>query len=244
MMARQAREKSALGVYFVNLRAEEKAFDFDDQRYFLDLLVSIKGYDLLSYTLVDNSFAFIIHECEISLELLMRKLTVSFANYYNRKHQKQGNVFIDRYQSKAAHDKEEILYFIRDIKVMGQVFFSNFSSGTSLFSDPWLSKIYFEEVLNLNETNYRYIFDLKDKETSYFTSLSDSQISTYIELTYMMKPNELINVPRTRLNEIIKSIMESTKASARQISRITTIPLRYLWNVAKGVVMYKKNGKE
>ncbi len=238
-MARQARDKSPLGVYFVNLRADEHAFNLDDQRSFLDLLISIKGYDLLSYTLLDSAFSFVIHENEISLELLMRKITVSFANYYNRKNQKQGNVFIDRYQSKAAHDKEDIYYFIRDIKVMGEVFFSAFSSKTALFDDPYLDSSYFSEILSLSNDNYLWIFDLKDKETAYFTSLSDEQISTYIELTYAMKPNELINVPRGHLIEIIKSVMKATKASARQISRITTLPLRMLWKVGKSVVVTK-----
>ncbi len=65
--------------------------------------------------------------------------------------------------------------------------------------------------------------------------LSDEELKQLLETTYKIDIMELYKLPKSKLIRILYDVMKVTKASARQIARITTLPLRFLWGLGKKI---------
>ena len=120
-MPRTARQKSESGYYHVILRGIGKQILFEDdednerflstvQRYRLEL-----GFELVAYCLMENHVHLLLHDAKDQLDLIMKKIAGSYAYYFNRKYDRSGHLFQDRYGSEAVEDDEYLLTVIRYI---------------------------------------------------------------------------------------------------------------------------------
>ena len=120
-MPRTARHKSESGYYHVILRGIGKQILFEDdednerflstvQRYRLEL-----GFELVAYCLMENHVHLLLHDAKDQLDLIMKKIAGSYAYYFNRKYDRSGHLFQDRYGSEAVEDDEYLLTVIRYI---------------------------------------------------------------------------------------------------------------------------------
>ena len=137
-MARQARQKSESGIYHVMLRGinHQRIFeDEEDAAKFMDLLSNYKkrcGYALYGYCLMDNHVHLLIHEAirpsvleykgrDIeagegeNLEMVFKRLGVAYVAYFNRKYQRSGHLFQDRFKSEPITDDAYLLMALRYI---------------------------------------------------------------------------------------------------------------------------------
>jgi len=78
-----------------------------------------------------------------------------------------------------------------------------------------------------------YHTEQENKGVITLRKFDDEEISDYIYTRYNIKATEVHNLTKEKLQDLLVDIMSVTKASARQIARITTLPLRLLWGVAK-----------
>ena len=60
--------------------------------------------------------------------------------------------------------------------------------------------------------------------------MTDEQLSEYISNTYELNIEEVKNLPSADLLALLTSTVKKTNASARQINRVTKVPLRYVTN--------------
>lgn len=120
-MARQARKKSKTGIYHVMLRGNERKpvfIDEDDKNRFVEILIQKKeaaGSLLYAYCLMDNHIHMIVRELETgqSLGMLMKRIGVTYAAYFNKKYQRVGHIFQDRFRSEEIEDEAYLLGVIR-----------------------------------------------------------------------------------------------------------------------------------
>ena len=76
-MARKARERSIIGIYMVQLKSvDDVLFEYNDRINILEKLNKDK-INLLGYTLLNNSFFFVIKEDYRSLDTILMFITIS-----------------------------------------------------------------------------------------------------------------------------------------------------------------------
>jgi len=105
-MPRKAREKSPESVYHIMCRSESQFWlfrDDEDKDYYLDLL---KRYTdkyksiLYAYCLMDNHLHLHLDPKGFDVSKFMHSLNTAYVRYYNKKYQRHGHVFQERFQSK------------------------------------------------------------------------------------------------------------------------------------------------
>lgn len=120
-MPRQARIHSKTRIYHIMLRGNERKNIFgsaDDKNRFISKLFQKKQdgeYLLYAYCVMDNHVHLLIKEGTESIAKSIKKLSVSYAYYYNKKYKRVGHVFLDRYQSENIENKLHLRGAIRFI---------------------------------------------------------------------------------------------------------------------------------
>lgn len=120
-MARQQREKSSTGVYHVMLRGINRSDIFledEDKVVFLNTLLLKKSkeeYVLHAYCLMDNHVHLLIQEKEDDISRIMKRIGITYVRYFNKKYQRIGPLFQDRYKSEKVEDDGYLLTVMRYI---------------------------------------------------------------------------------------------------------------------------------
>ena len=104
-MARQARLDEPGTLYHVMIRGIEGAnifWDDKDREHFLSLVGEIAkdtGTRILAWTLMDNHVHVLLFSGPSGLPRLMRRVLTGYAVWFNRRHQRSGHLFQNRYKS-------------------------------------------------------------------------------------------------------------------------------------------------
>lgn len=120
-MPRYAREyqKANTNVYHIILRSinqQEIFYDNIDRNKFLKSLKETKEkyhYELYAYVLMDNHIHLLVRDKESNLSSIMQSLAISYALYFNKKYNRIGHVFYNRFKSKEV---ETISYFLNLVR--------------------------------------------------------------------------------------------------------------------------------
>ncbi len=236
-MARKARLISEINSYTIILKAKEEiVFNDHDKQLFLETVFkysSILNYKFLAYNLSNTLLTFVLYDCDTAIDTAMRKIVVSFVSKYNLYHNRSGKVFKDRFVSLPAHSIKDVWDMVFDVHNLEN---NNFNSVNNYFENPYLnlecakqfygSKQNFEiAVINRNNPE-----TLKTKIIK--TKIKDAELVAYITKE-LMPIEDIKNLPKGKLKTLISEIILKTSASCRQIARITSLPLRMLWNLNK-----------
>lgn len=120
-MPRTAREKSGTKIYHMILRGINKQVIFEEEEdYFIFLEIlkyykEISGYSIYGYCLMGNHIHILIKEGEETLGVTMRRIGVSFVQWYNFKYERSGHLFQDRFKSEVVEDVNYLLNVLRYI---------------------------------------------------------------------------------------------------------------------------------
>jgi REP element-mobilizing transposase RayT len=101
--------------------------DRKDREAFLDRLsdlVTGGSVQLLAWCLMPNHFHLLLRTCGMSLATMMRRLLTGYAVRYNRRHERKGHLFQNRYKSIVVEDDPYFLELVRYIHlnpVRGQI---------------------------------------------------------------------------------------------------------------------------
>jgi REP element-mobilizing transposase RayT len=118
-MPRKPRKLSNSGVYHVMIRGNEKKdifIDHSDKNKIVRVLKSVntkKSYSLYAYCIMNNHAHFVIKELNEDISNIMKRINTSYATYYNRKYNRVGHVFQDRFKSEPVEDERYLLQVIR-----------------------------------------------------------------------------------------------------------------------------------
>lgn len=107
--------KSFYGVYHIILRGinnQDIFFDDMDRKNFIKRIISTKqkyNYELYAYVLMSNHVHLLIKDKNDSISKIMQSLATSYAIYFNKKYDRIGHLFYNRFHSKCVEDLAYLL---------------------------------------------------------------------------------------------------------------------------------------
>ncbi len=123
MCPRIQRSDSSLNLYNVLIMSNNNEIIFrdeDDYIFMTDLLLNSGEYisfDVFAYCILPDRANFLISPTGESLPAIMKKINMTYAIYYNKRYNRTGHVFHDRYRSRSV-EKGEVISVIRSIHHM------------------------------------------------------------------------------------------------------------------------------
>ena len=133
-MSRQIRKKSGTGIYHVMLRGINRQDIFEDDEDYLQMTSILRGqserYDekghllppyctFYAYCLMSNHLHLLIQEREEAISDIVKRIGVTYAHYFNKKYERSGHLFQDRFRSEPV---DNIEYFVTSpIEADGQI---------------------------------------------------------------------------------------------------------------------------
>lgn len=263
IMARPPRTNSGTGIYHVMLRGLNKQVIFEnssDFRRFLDLLSQMVhpedelGHALPSkctfyaYCLMPNHVHLLIQEKNEQLSTVVKMIATSYAQYFNKKYDRCGHLFQDRFKSEPVADAAyffTLLRYIHQNPVAGGICesvdgykWSSWEefSGKSVRIPPIcnvsavFSRMSKDDLTALvNEPLPKTVRVLDFDRNSYH--IDDQEVTDYLTTNYGLgHPSDLQLYDKMRRNDILKAAKDYG-ASIRQLSRLTGISEGVIRNV-------------
>lgn len=245
-MPRTARVKSNTKVYHIILRGNAKQdifFDKQDYGKFMKEICNTKEkyqYELYAYCLMTNHVHLIVYDkCE-KLSKILQSLTVSYSIYWNKKYERVGHLFQNRFLSKSVETGEYLKNLCRyihqnppksEIGKMEEYQWSSYQEYVKkskiinrkqmllLFNSCEKEAIKeFEEFHNANIMQE----NMKDfMEYEMIEKLNDEQARKYlIEILEIKNIQEIATYSTKKRNEYLKKLKDIRGISNVQIGRI------------------------
>ncbi|WP_026651935.1 transposase [Butyrivibrio proteoclasticus] len=120
-MPRVARLMSDSGYMHVIVRGIGRHLLFEDTHDYKHYLNRLERYcketdvKVCAYCLMANHVHMLVHGESSSIILLMKKIGVSYSGYFNKKYDRVGHLFQDRYKSEPVEDEKYLLTVFRYI---------------------------------------------------------------------------------------------------------------------------------
>ena len=120
-MPRTAREAAASNIYHVMLRGinRQNIFEEDEDRFhFLNTVIRCKevsGFRLHAFVLMSNHIHFLIEPEGEPLDVIFKRIGTRYAVWYNRKYQRAGHLFQDRFRSENVETDQYYMTVLRYI---------------------------------------------------------------------------------------------------------------------------------
>ena len=120
-MPRSARKESETGVYHIIARGinrQDIFLDDEDRTVYLDRLLKYKiecEFSVYAYCLMSNHVHILLKEDEDSISTVMQRIGTSYAYWFNRKYNRTGHLFQDRFKSEPVENERYLLAVVRYI---------------------------------------------------------------------------------------------------------------------------------
>ena len=237
-MPRTSRQHSLTGYYHVILRGVNRQnifFDNADREKFLQTIARFsdeENIEILVYCLMNNHVHLLLH-ANIPLDRFIKKTASSYVYYFNRKYDRIGHLFQDRFKSEPIDTEKYLLtvarYILQNPKKAGisnietypwnswneleseydfcrSQILSDLTGGISAFKDY------------VRAENNDVCADIEEH-----TKISDDEALTIIrQITGLGNPIEIKDLPWEKRNEYLVRI-KNQGLTIRQISRITAL---------------------
>ncbi|WP_371377222.1 transposase [Sporomusa aerivorans] len=246
-MARQARQKSKSGIYHIILRGINRQVIFEDDEDKSRFLECVQYYSnicackVYGYCLMDNHVHLLIKETEEEIASIMKRIGVRYVAWYNRKYDRCGHLFQDRFKSEVIEDDAYLLVVLRyihqnplkagliqslsDFKFSSydeyintsQIVDSNFILGMFSIDSDQARKgfAHFMRETSANDDclKYREQITPKDEEVRML-------IKKYANVS---TPRELQAMEKSKRDAMLREIKKIQGITTRQIARLTGI---------------------
>jgi len=255
-MPRQSRKLSKTGIYHVMLRGNERKSLFpeeEDYRKFLQVLTHKKRDDsflLYAYCLMRNHVHLLLREKKQNVSQIMKRINIAYAYYFNKKYNRVGHVFQDRFKSESIEEENYLLSVIRYIhhnplqaKMVNDPIFYPWSSYPfymgkdregiidkedilTIFSSkiPEAIRLFqtFSQKPSISTCLELKSINLPEKEMTHF-----EQVQKYIKRYIKEKNLKLEDISKRRnlhiRNDLILSLKRKSNLSIREIAEILGI---------------------
>ncbi len=120
-MPRIARQKSKSGIYHIMLRGTNRQEIFHEDEDNIRLLETLDRYreknkvKVYGWCLMGNHAHLLIEEENDDLSIIIKRINISYAWFYNWKYNTIGHLFQDRYRSENIEDNQYIMTVLRYI---------------------------------------------------------------------------------------------------------------------------------
>ena len=120
-MPRQARRLSESGYLHLIMRGIGRQVIFEEREDYLRFLSTLVRFceeteiKVIAWCLMENHVHLLVRDGQGRTPLMMKKLGVSYSHYFNKKYERCGHLFQDRYLSEAVDDDAYLLTAFRYI---------------------------------------------------------------------------------------------------------------------------------
>lgn len=241
-MPRIARDYSKIKVYHIIIRGIDKQdifFDEDDKHKFIDIVKGTKekyNYEIYFYCLMNNHIHLVIYDKEEQLSKIMQSIEVSYAIFFNKKYERVGHLFQNRFLSKKVEDIEYLKMLCRYIhqnplkagiaktEEYKWSSYNEYIGKSKIVNTKILLSIFsikeFIEFHNIESNNE--IYDLIEYEMQ--EKITDEQLAKYIcKLVNIEDVHKILKFNLEERNKILTKIKENKKITSAQISRVVGI---------------------
>jgi putative transposase len=249
-MTRQARVKSKSNIYHIMIRGinwQDIFHDDEDRQRFLNTLQKVKDVgqcEIYGYCLMDNHAHLMLKEKKDSLSQIMKRLGTSYVYWHNKKYERSGHLFQDRFKSENVEDNSTFLSVLRHIhqnpltaqmvKDMNEYVWSSYSSytkpakkGTGLVDRQVALSMFSQDPEVALEAYIQYmecVVQQSHLEYAEKREYSDNKIKNNLGKLMNKGPIPIVSQIETgERNEILKKLKDREGSSIRQIERITGI---------------------
>lgn len=251
-MARKAREKSSSGIYHVILRGINRQSIFEDDEDRLKLLEAFAKYkeisqcQIFAYCLMDNHIHILLQETQESISMLIQRVSSSYVLWYNRKHERCGHLFQERFKSEAVETDSYFLTVLRYIhqnplkaKIVSEVAAYKWSSyreyteraqivdrkyALNMFSDK-----YDEAIARFSQYLREINNDVCLEIPAIRVHVSDDHLRKMVGQQFGIDAIKICNESREKQDDILRGLKGIDGAQIRQIARITGLPATRVW---------------
>ncbi len=261
-LPRQPRRKSHSNVYHCMLRGINKQdifFEKEDYLKFQDIIRKTKEthlYQLYSYVLMPNHIHLEIKDEGQKISQIIHSIATSYATYFNKKYERKGHVFENRFQSKNVENTVYIFNLVRYIHQnplkagIGKMEKYQWSSYFEYFQNQEVEKrekiVDTEEILEIflpgvdQEQAKKEFIKFNDKIFKFRESkeLLEYEIKNRLtdkEVIYFIKEElgidniqEIQKYNMEERNKIIRKVKKFKGISHQQIARILGINIRII----------------
>ncbi len=245
-MPRQARDKSASGIYHIMMRGINRQNIFHDDEDYSRFLLTLQnyreksGYEIYAYCLMDNHVHLLLKVGNEPLEQIMRRICGSFVYWYNAKYERIGNLFQDRFKSEVVENDSYFLTVLRYIHqnplkagIATSIEHYQWSSMGEYINKPQLVDVGFalglfgaskgkavEKIIQFcKAANDDQCLEMQDRQ-----GLTDKEAGQIIkEVCQVENPLELQRLDKVTRNKYLKELKEGYRLSIRQIERLTGV---------------------
>lgn len=245
MMPRVARVKSGTGVYHIMLRGNNRQAVFkedEDCEIFKRLLQKYKAvceFEIYAYCFMGNHLHLLLKVGTEPLERIMRRLGGSYVRWYNKKYDRIGNLFQDRFKSEPVEDISYLLTVIRyihqnpikadmvrDIKEYEWSSYNEYIHGETLVDVDFILSLFFEDrnkALRLFRNHMEEIQNDSCLEMEERHRISDREAMVIIKKeSSLSNPSQIQKLDIQKRDAVLKRLKNSG-LSIRQIGRLTGI---------------------
>lgn len=239
-MPRTARRKSESNIYHIMIRGINQVqlfYDDADKEAFLKRLERYKeecDLTIFAWCLMDNHMHLLVRSDLDNLSSAMKRLQLSYSGYYNRKYDRNGYLFQDRFKSKPVDDEGYFLSVLRYIHrnpLEAGKWVDEWTSYDEYMSTPRITDTGFAfSILSENKSSARAAFrklvedDREEESSCGFTRakrLNDADAREKIcSAARIDHCQQLCDMNRENQIAVIKELRKQG-LSIRQIARLT-----------------------
>lgn len=243
---RKNRKYSEHGFYHVVIRGVNKQnifYDDSDRRYFISLLKVYSKKNRLeihAFCLMENHVHLLIEDHRKTISKFMQIVASVYARHFNKKYDRIGHLYQDRFASETIEDRE---YFLTVFRYILQNPEKAGIDSTEKYNWSSYKLIKIRNTITTNSMILSYLGNvesiesfLKQKTENECLDISlrpSEKEAYYIEkIKKLLKSNTPIIKPDLQISEIMHKLhlLKKAKISIRTISRITGI---MAWMVQK-----------
>ncbi|MCR4625197.1 MAG: transposase [Lachnospiraceae bacterium] len=244
-MPRTARNFGESRYQHIIIRGNGKQVLFEDDmdyKYFIGLMHRYRsdtGIKICAYCLMENHVHMLLYDDKNMISGFMRKIEVSYAEYYNKKYDKTGHLFQDRFKNEVIYDERYLMivfrYILRNPEKAG--FCKTELYRWSSFSEYFVkaSQIetgFIDELFDTRENLLDYLMtDTADDCMEYDYKKDDDWAKEQIKKVLGLETGTILQTyDRLRRNDAIKKL-KNAGLSIRQIERLTGITKGIIQNI-------------
>lgn len=250
-MPRSSRQKSYTKVYHVIIRGINKQDIFLDNQDFRKMIKEVKRtkqkyeFEIYAYALMSNHVHFILKDKNDNLSIAIQSLAVSYSNYFNKKYERVGHLFENRFKSHAVESESYLKNLVRYIhKNPENAGLKNYiwTSYGEYMSDE--NKLITKEQVMLifenNIENFKAFHNVYEKNQDYdkgyemISKLQDNEAKKIIQ-EIINEPNliKIQNYETTKKKKAIQKIVNIEGITKVQVSRIIGISTKTITKIEK-----------
>jgi REP element-mobilizing transposase RayT len=238
-MPREKRAQSKTGIYHTVIRGIDKRYIYEedsDKYFFISCIKKAKvigKFEIYAYCFMDNHAHLIIKEGNETIGQIMKRITVRYVQWYNKKYGLSGHLFQNRYSSETVETDRYLLAAIRYVHqnpIKAKI-------AKNLYNYQWSS---YQDYINLNSniieickildyfagiTQFKKFMTARNQDECLdenIKTISDTDLKKEIGKIYPYT-NFIHRLDKEKRNELIKAIKSSTNASNRRIGRVLGI---------------------